>query len=204
MTERSSAQVAAQLPWPGARGIEAATTAALAPVKRAVRANHRRLSRAKRSDTVSRLPRLLPGASRGCPPSLSPNAAWTASVGGPPRISISRRTKVARSRVHRERSCMARGLRPFFGTATFEPVSRSMVSQYGLREKALTLFRLGLIAGFIAAVLVSLELGMSALGPETVFVIGIILAAWGFWYDGRVRRRIHSSPVRRDQARLRD
>jgi hypothetical protein len=46
-------------------GLARTATVALAPVRRAVRANHRRLSRAKRIDTVvSRLRRLLSGSSR--------------------------------------------------------------------------------------------------------------------------------------------
>jgi hypothetical protein len=75
-----------------------------------------------------------------------------------------------------------------------------MVEKPTSREQALTLFRLGLVAGFTAAVLMPLEFGMHALGPETIFVIGIPLAAWGVWYDGRVRRRINGLPMRRDQA----
>jgi hypothetical protein len=59
----SQAEAAAALA--AGKGIETAASVALAPVKRAVRANHRRLSRAKRIDTfVSHLRRLLPGASR--------------------------------------------------------------------------------------------------------------------------------------------
>jgi len=47
------------------KGIEAATTVALAPVKRAVRANHRRLSRARKIDTaLARLRKLLGKLSR--------------------------------------------------------------------------------------------------------------------------------------------
>jgi hypothetical protein len=42
----AAAQAAAAAAMASGKGIEAATAAALAPVKRAVRANHRRLSRA--------------------------------------------------------------------------------------------------------------------------------------------------------------
>jgi hypothetical protein len=61
----AAAQAAAAAALAAGKGIETAATVALAPVKRAVRANHRRLSRAKRIDTVmSRLRRLLSGSSR--------------------------------------------------------------------------------------------------------------------------------------------
>jgi hypothetical protein len=57
----TAAQAAAAAALARGKGVEAATTAALAPVKRAVRANHRRLSRAKRIDgVISGLRRLLP------------------------------------------------------------------------------------------------------------------------------------------------
>jgi hypothetical protein len=46
----AAAQAAATRALAGGEGIETAATVALAPVKRAVRANHRRLSRAKRID----------------------------------------------------------------------------------------------------------------------------------------------------------
>ena len=61
----AAAQAAAAAALAGGKGIEAAATVALAPVKRAVRANHRRLSRAKRIDgVISRLRRMLPGSGR--------------------------------------------------------------------------------------------------------------------------------------------
>src|ERR1700681_26527 len=61
----ADSQAAAVAALAAGKGIETAASVALAPVKRAVRANHRRLSRAKRIDTfVSHLRRLLPGASR--------------------------------------------------------------------------------------------------------------------------------------------
>jgi hypothetical protein len=57
----AAAQAAAAAALAAGKGIETAATVALAPVKRAVRANRRRLSRARRIDTiVSRLRRLLP------------------------------------------------------------------------------------------------------------------------------------------------
>jgi hypothetical protein len=60
----AAAQAAAAAALAGGKGLETAATAALGPVKRAVRANHRRLSRAKRIDgVVLRLRRLLPGGS---------------------------------------------------------------------------------------------------------------------------------------------
>jgi hypothetical protein len=56
----AAAHAAAAAALARGKGIEAATAAALAPVKRAVRANHRRLSGAKRIDgAVSHLRRLL-------------------------------------------------------------------------------------------------------------------------------------------------
>jgi hypothetical protein len=49
----------------GGKGAEIAATAALAAVQRAVRANHRRLSRAKRIDSVvSNMRRLFRSRSR--------------------------------------------------------------------------------------------------------------------------------------------
>jgi hypothetical protein len=61
----AAGQAAAAAALAAGKGIETATLVALAPVKRAVRANHRRLSREKRIDTVvSRLRRLLSGSSR--------------------------------------------------------------------------------------------------------------------------------------------
>jgi hypothetical protein len=75
----------------------------------------------------------------------------------------------------------------------------------GLSEnQPLTLFHLGLLAGFIVAIVMPLEFGMHALGSETIFVIGIALAAWGFWYDWRVRRRIRGLPMPREQAKPRE
>ncbi len=63
-----AAQAAAAAALAGGKGIETAATVALAPVKRTVRANRRRLSRAKRiDDVVSRLRRLLSGSSRRRP-----------------------------------------------------------------------------------------------------------------------------------------
>lgn len=60
-----SAQTAAATALVRGKGLGAAATAALAPVKRAVRANYRRLSRAKRIDRViSNIRRLMRGASR--------------------------------------------------------------------------------------------------------------------------------------------
>jgi hypothetical protein len=57
----AAAHAAAAAALAGGKGIETAATVALAPVKRAVRANHRRLSRAKRIDGVlSQLRRLSP------------------------------------------------------------------------------------------------------------------------------------------------
>jgi 5-carboxymethyl-2-hydroxymuconate isomerase len=47
----TAAQIAAATALASGKGIEAAASAALAPVKRAVRANHRRLSRPKGSMT---------------------------------------------------------------------------------------------------------------------------------------------------------
>jgi hypothetical protein len=61
----AAAQAAAAAVLVSGKGIEAAASAALAPVKRAVRANHRRLSRAKRIDDVfSHMRRLLSGGPR--------------------------------------------------------------------------------------------------------------------------------------------
>ena len=60
-----AAKAAAAAALVGGKGAEMAATAALAPVKRAVRTNHRRLSRAKRIDSVvSNMRRLLRGGSR--------------------------------------------------------------------------------------------------------------------------------------------
>jgi hypothetical protein len=60
-----AAQVAAAAALVGGKGPRMAATAALAPVKRTVRANRRRLSRAKRIDSVvSNRRRLLLGGSR--------------------------------------------------------------------------------------------------------------------------------------------
>jgi hypothetical protein len=57
----AASQVAGAAALAAGKGIETALTLALAPVKRAVRANHRRLSRAKRiGDVISRMRRLLP------------------------------------------------------------------------------------------------------------------------------------------------
>jgi hypothetical protein len=57
----AAAQAAAAAALAAGKGIETAATVALAPVKRAVRANHRRLSRAKRIDGMMfNLRRLLP------------------------------------------------------------------------------------------------------------------------------------------------
>jgi hypothetical protein len=69
VSEKVSATVAAQAAAAaalfGGKGAEMTATAALAPVKRAVRTNHRRLSRAKRIDSVvSNMRRLLRGGSR--------------------------------------------------------------------------------------------------------------------------------------------
>jgi len=61
----ATAQVAAATALATGKGVDAAASAALAPIKRAVRANHRRLSRAKRIDDVfSQMRRLVSGASR--------------------------------------------------------------------------------------------------------------------------------------------
>jgi hypothetical protein len=61
----TAARAAAAKALAGGKGIEAATAVALAPVKRAVRANHRRLSRAKKIDSAfTRLRRLLGKRSR--------------------------------------------------------------------------------------------------------------------------------------------
>jgi hypothetical protein len=58
----AAAQAAAASALASGKGVDAATRQALAPVKRAVRANRRRLSRAKRlDDAVMGLWRLLPG-----------------------------------------------------------------------------------------------------------------------------------------------
>jgi hypothetical protein len=58
----AAAHAAAAKALASGKGVEAAAALALAPVKRAVRANHRRLSRAKRIDAVIRaFARLLPG-----------------------------------------------------------------------------------------------------------------------------------------------
>jgi hypothetical protein len=60
-----AARAAAAAALVGGKGAEMAARAALAPVKRAVRANHRRLSRAKRIDSVvSNMRRLLRSGSR--------------------------------------------------------------------------------------------------------------------------------------------
>jgi hypothetical protein len=60
-----AAQTAASAALAGGKGIEAAAAAALVPVKRAVRANHRRLTRASWVDGVRlRLSRLLLGGVR--------------------------------------------------------------------------------------------------------------------------------------------
>jgi hypothetical protein len=72
----AAAQAAAARALVGGKGIETAATVALAPVKRAVRANHRRLSRAKKIDGVIwRLHRLLPpsGVSAISLMSVAPN-----------------------------------------------------------------------------------------------------------------------------------
>ena len=59
------AQAASAAALIAGKGLGLAATAALAPVKRAVRANHRRLSRAARIDSVvSSMRRLLRGGSR--------------------------------------------------------------------------------------------------------------------------------------------
>jgi hypothetical protein len=61
----AAARAAAAKALASGKGVEVAAAKALAPVKRAVRANHRRLSRAKRiDDLISRIRRLLPGARR--------------------------------------------------------------------------------------------------------------------------------------------
>jgi hypothetical protein len=58
----AAAQTAAATALVRGRGLENAATVALVPVKRAVRANRRRLSRAKRIDAVvSHLRRLMKG-----------------------------------------------------------------------------------------------------------------------------------------------
>jgi len=63
----TAAQRAAAAALAAGKGIETVATVALAPVKRAVRANHRRLSRAERIDhVILRLRRLLRGGSRRC------------------------------------------------------------------------------------------------------------------------------------------
>ena len=60
-----AARAAAAAALVGGKGAEMAATAALAPVKRAVRTNHRRLSQAQRIDSVvSNMRRLLRGGSR--------------------------------------------------------------------------------------------------------------------------------------------
>jgi hypothetical protein len=60
-----AAQAAASAALGGGKGPGAATRAALAPIKRAVRANHRRLSQARRvHSVVSNMHRLLRGGSR--------------------------------------------------------------------------------------------------------------------------------------------
>jgi hypothetical protein len=60
-----AAQAAAAAALVGGKGAEITATAALAPVKRAVRANHRRLSRAKQIDSVvSNMRRLFRSGSR--------------------------------------------------------------------------------------------------------------------------------------------
>jgi hypothetical protein len=69
VTEKGSAAAAAQAAGTaallGGKGLERAATAALAPVKRAAQANHRRVSRAKRIDgVVSNMRGLLRGGSR--------------------------------------------------------------------------------------------------------------------------------------------
>jgi hypothetical protein len=61
----AAAQAAAAAALVSGKGLETAATAALAPVKQAVRANHRRLSRAKRIDgVISNMRRLLRRGSR--------------------------------------------------------------------------------------------------------------------------------------------
>jgi hypothetical protein len=65
ITAGAAAQAAAAKALANGKGIEAAATVALAPLKRAVRANHRRLSRAKKIDSaLARLRRLLGKRSR--------------------------------------------------------------------------------------------------------------------------------------------
>jgi hypothetical protein len=60
----AASQAAAAVALAGGKGIETAATLALAPVKRAVRANRRRLSRAKWiDDVISYMRRLLPAGS---------------------------------------------------------------------------------------------------------------------------------------------
>ena len=61
----AAAQAAAAKALASGKGVGAAATVALAPVKRAVRANHRRLSRAKRIDgALAHLRRLMGKRSR--------------------------------------------------------------------------------------------------------------------------------------------
>jgi len=61
----AAAHAAAAKALASGKGVEAAAALALAPVKRVVRANHRRLSRAERiEDLISRVRRLLPRAPR--------------------------------------------------------------------------------------------------------------------------------------------
>jgi hypothetical protein len=60
----AAAQAAAAAALVAGKGLGTAATAALAPVKRAVRANHGRLSRAKRIDGVVSNMRRLFGGSR--------------------------------------------------------------------------------------------------------------------------------------------
>jgi hypothetical protein len=61
----AAAQAAAAAALVSGKGLDKAATAALAPLKRAVRANHRRLSRAKRIDgVISNMRRLLRRGSR--------------------------------------------------------------------------------------------------------------------------------------------
>jgi hypothetical protein len=63
-TAAAASQAAAAAALAGGKGIETAATLALAPVKRAVRANRRRLSRAKWiDDVISYMRRLLPAGS---------------------------------------------------------------------------------------------------------------------------------------------
>ena len=61
----AAARVAAAAAISSGKGIDTAAALALGPIKRAVSANHRRLSRAKRFDDVMLcLRRVLPGRSR--------------------------------------------------------------------------------------------------------------------------------------------